>query len=292
LLLLASALLVAASAQGSTGVTIRSLLEQPGDETALLAGGNDYSVGPIRFSFVFLRKNGQPVDAPTARVWVATGLDAKPFTESVARLEPIGLPGKSEPAEGDVTKIYVTRFIALHTGKLWLVAEPNGGKPIQGVANVIVKAHSFSPAIGSKAIPSQTPTLKSTHGNVAELTTRIPPDYGLLGYSVAGSLAAHKPFVLTFATPKFCSSRTCGPVVDVVEEVARRFERENVRFIHVEVFEDNDPAKGYNRWLKEWDLRTEPWTFVVDGSGTIVERFEGTVSVDELETTVREKLLA
>jgi glutathione peroxidase-family protein len=95
---------------------------------------------------------------------------------------------------------------------------------------------------------------------------------------------------VTFATPKFCASRTCGPVVDVVEEVARRFEGENVRFIHVEVFEDNDPAKGYNRWLREWKLRTEPWTFLVDRDGTIVARFEGTVSVDELETAVREKL--
>ncbi len=99
------------------------------------------------------------------------------------------------------------------------------------------------------------------------------------------------PFVVTFATPKFCASRTCGPVVDVEEEVQHRLKDENVRFIHVEVYEDNDPAKGYNQWMKEWNLPTEPWTFLVDAHGTIVERFEGTVSVDELETAVREKLL-
>jgi glutathione peroxidase-family protein len=96
---------------------------------------------------------------------------------------------------------------------------------------------------------------------------------------------------VTFATPKFCSSRTCGPVVDVVEEVQRRVDDERVRFIHVEVFEGNDPAKGFNRWMREWNLPTEPWTFLVGADGRIVDRFEGTVSVAELEEAVSEKLV-
>ena len=96
---------------------------------------------------------------------------------------------------------------------------------------------------------------------------------------------------MTFATPKFCASRTCGPVVDVVEEVQRRLDDDEVRFIHVEVYEGNDPAQGFNQWVKEWKLPTEPWTFLVNGKGTIVDRFEGTVSVNELETAVREKLV-
>ena len=97
--------------------------------------------------------------------------------------------------------------------------------------------------------------------------------------------------MVTFATPKYCESRTCGPVVDVVEEVQKRLKDENVRFIHVEVYEGNDPANGYNQWMQAWNLQTEPWTFLVGASGTIVDRFEGTVSVDELETAVREKLV-
>jgi hypothetical protein len=72
--------------------------------------------------------------------------------------------------------------------------------------------------------------------------------------------------------------------------VASRFEGEEVRFIHVEVFEDNDPAKGFNRWMKQWKLQTEPWTFLVGADGRIVERYEGAVSVDELEQAVRDEL--
>jgi len=46
--------------------------------------------------------------------------------------------------------------------------------------------------------------------------------------------------------------------VDVVEEVSHRFDGEDVRFIHVEVYEDNDPAKGFNQWMQEWKLPTAP----------------------------------
>ena len=67
----------------------------------------------------------------------------------------------------------------------------------------------------------------------------------------------------------------CGPVVDVVEEVAHRLEDSPVRFIHVEVYEDNDPANGYNRWMQEWGLTTEPWTFVVGADGKIVGPLRG-----------------
>ena len=68
------------------------------------------------------------------------------------------------------------------------------------------------------------------------------------------ALAAKVPFVVTFATPAYCQSRTCGPVVDVVSAVRKREAGSNVRFIHVEVYQDNDPAKGENQWFKEWHL--------------------------------------
>ena len=59
-----------------------------------------------------------------------------------------------------------------------------------------------------------------------------------------------------------------------------------VQFIHVEVYEDNDPAKGVNRWVKEWRLPTEPFTYVVDRTGVIRTKLEGAYSVAELERAV------
>lgn len=76
-------------------------------------------------------------------------------------------------------------------------------------------------------------------------------------------------------------------MVDVVDAVSRRFENARVRFIHVEVYTDNDPAKGYNRWMQQWHLTTEPWTFVVDRRGRVSARFQGALAVGELERAVR-----
>ena len=89
-----------------------------------------------------------------------------------------------------------------------------------------------------------------------------------------------------FATPKFCESRTCGPVVDVVDAVRKRFAGKGVRFIHVEIYRGNDPQNGLNRWGREWPLPSEPWTFAVGRDGRIKAKFEGS-GVGELAAAVR-----
>ncbi len=71
--------------------------------------------------------------------------------------------------------------------------------------------------------------------------------------------------------------------------------REDVDFVHVEIFERfDDPAfdpsnpsylapailpEGFN-------LLSEPWVFVTDGAGVITARFEGVASDDELEAAL------
>ena len=271
------------------GETLEQLWREPGDDVAVIPGTANYEPGDVRVSFLVANSKGQLVTLPTARVWVSDGLQDRPFLETKAKLERIGVPGEST---ADATHIYVATLRLPQARKYWMLAEPEGGKEkVQALGNVIVQKNDPAPDVGDQAPASDTPTIASTGGDLAALTTRTPPDESLLQYSVADSLKAKVPFVVAFATPKFCASRTCGPVVDVVEEVQRRLKDEHVRFIHVEVYEDNDPAKGYNRWVNEWNLPTEPWTCLVGADGKIVDRFEGTVSVDELEAAVREKLL-
>jgi hypothetical protein len=272
------------NAEPGGGETLEELWRAPGDDVAIVAGTSSHEPGDVRVSFLVLDSEVRPVMLPEARVWVADDLDAKPFLETTAKLERIGVPGG---AEADATHIYVAHVRLPGPGKYWLLAEPDGGKEkVQALGNVVVVKDDPEPDVGDPAPASDTPTLASTGGDLSKLTTRTPPDETLLHYSVAEALRAGRPFVVTFSTPKFCTSRTCGPVVDVVEETAERFADTDVRFIHVEVYEDNDPAKGFNRWVREWGLRTEPWTFAVGRDGKIVERFEGAVSVRELAAAV------
>jgi hypothetical protein len=266
------------------------VLSRPGDDIALVPGTSDYARGAVRVVFLVIDSRGKSIEQPRARVWVARSLDDKPFAETTARLENVGVPGVSEAAAGDVTHVYVARLRIPHEGKHVLVAEPVGGRPIQGALDLDVAEEPKAPAVGAKAFPSRTPTIASTGGDLAALTTRTPPDAALLRDSVADSVADHAPFVVAFATPKFCTSRACGPVVDVVDHVRKRIGASPVRFIHVEIYEDNQPPE-LNRWVKEWKLPTEPWVFLVGRDGVIKARFEGSVSAVELEAAVRAKLL-
>jgi hypothetical protein len=269
--------------------SLEALWRAPGDDVAFLAGTSDYGPGRIRLTFLVIDDEGRVIARPTARVWVARALEAKPFAEATAHAERIGVEDREHDADSD--EIFVTHLELDEPGKYWVLAEPVGGRMIQAIGNVVVERDPAAPAVGERAIPSQTPTLESTGGELEALTTQKPPDRELLRTSIAEALAAKVPFVVTFATPAFCQTRTCGPVVDVVSEVRRRHEGGGVRFIHVEIYEDNDPAKGTNRWVEEWKLPTEPFTFLVGSDGLIKERFEGTFSVRELDEAVRRHLL-
>ena len=253
--------------------SLEALWKRPGEDVALVLGTSDYAPGPTRVSFLVLTHRARPVERPTARVWLSLALDQAPFLTGTARLENVG--------KGQ--QIYVADFDIPGPGKYFLLAEPVGGTPIQGLGNVVVEERTKTPAVGDRAFPSKTPTLADAPAD--QLSTGNPPDTELLRVSVADALARKEPFVVVFATPKFCESRTCGPVVDVVGAVRRRVP--GVEFIHVEIYEENNPALGVNRWVREWKLPTEPWVFLVAGDGRIEAKFEGAVSERELEAAVR-----
>jgi hypothetical protein len=293
-LLLATGCAGSESASNTTGSgvigksgSLASLAKGAGPEVALVAGASDFAPGEVRYPFLVVDDNGASIERPTARVWVSRGRKAEPFQRRTAHLEQVGIPGG---AKGTSSHLYVVHLNIPSPGKYWVLAKPVGGRPIQGLANLIVRRHTFSPSIGSKAYPSKTPTLTSAGGRASVITTRVPPDRALLKYSIAASLAAHKPFVVVFATPKFCASRTCGPVVDVVAAVRKHFLKKDIRFIHVEIYKNNNPAAGFNQWVRQWHLPTEPWVFLVGRDGRIRAKFEGSVSEPELAGAVRRYL--
>lgn len=271
------------------GDSLESLWRAAKQNVAVVSGTSDYQPGRNRVSFLVVDRQSRLVTTPTATVWVATGLKATPYAQTVARSERIGIPGGSTAEAG---AIFVARVNLPKPGTYWFLASPNGGSgSVRALGNLVVHARSEAPGIGQHALASRTPTLADVHGDAAKLTTRVPPDRSLLRTSVAQALAAHEPFVVAFATPKFCTSRTCGPVVDVVETVAKRLAGTGVRFIHVEIYRDNDPAKGTNRWVKQWNLPSEPFTFLVDRRGIVRAKLEGAFSTGELERDVRQYLV-
>ena len=152
--------------------------------------------------------------------------------------------------------------------------------------------------IGEQAPASDTPTAADVGGDLAQISTDANPLPAFYETSVADALAAHQPFVLAFATPKFCTSEQCGPTLDSIKPVAEA--HPDVTFINVEPYqlEDQDgqlqPVLDANGQLQaapatdEWGLLSEPWIFVVDRDGIVRGSFEGVVGQSELERALAE----
>jgi hypothetical protein len=86
--------------------------------------------------------------------------------------------------------------------------------------------------------------------------------------------------MLLFATPQFCQSRVCGPVVDVAEQVKQENEG-TAAFIHMEVYENNEPPQ-IRPQLKTFHLETEPWLFAINSKGIVVDVVEGAFGLEEM----------
>lgn len=184
---------------------------------------SDFAQGANRVTFLLVRDDSSLVTAPVADVYYQPTAGG-PVQSAVARYVSIGV--KPSPAEkDDVKEIYVTNLALPRTGKQWIVIQPRG-VAFQGFQILDVKVRSAAIAIGEKAPASRNPTLATKAA--AKITTARPPDTGLLRHSVAESLRSRTPFVVAFATPAYCQSRTCGPTVDVVDEVRKRFESKGI----------------------------------------------------------------
>ena len=115
-----------------------------------------------------------------------------------------------------------------------------------------------------------------------------PPDPRLHQTRIADAIAQGKPQVIVFATPRYCTSRVCGPVVDVVRTLIPTYS-DRVVFIHQEIWEAGS-LQRFSPTVEEWNLRSEPWIFVVDGGGIVRARFEGLTTRRELEAALRRAL--
>lgn len=157
-----------------------------------------------------------------------------------------------------------------------------------GVAAMQVRAPEDAAVLRpGEELPSvATPTTEDPQG-LEELCTRAE-NCGMHDISLDDALAEGRPIVLTVATPKYCQTAVCGPVVDVVLEQKQQLDRDDIAFIHAEVYVDagNTPTEV----IGALGLPSEPWTFLVDTDGVLVDRFDGPVVPELLRESIEANL--
>jgi len=249
---------------------------------------SELSVGPNRYLFSFVdATTNTPVAAPDRTASVQ-------FTGPANQTIP-ATPATFIWAIEKVSGIYVTNVDFPAAGD-WIAhfATAGAGKPEERIDfqfQVAAKKNVISP--GDKAPSVATPTLAAVGGDVSKISSDAKPDKAFYETSVADALAAHKPFVLIFATPKFCQTSTCGPTLDKVKPIAAA--HPNLTFINVEPYVLADDqgqlqpvldAKGNLQAVSAtiaYGLVSEPYVFVVGGDGIVKASFELIFTSDEID---------
>jgi hypothetical protein len=167
---------------------------------------------------------------------------------------------------------------------LAMIRADDGSYSVSAVPNCCdVGKKTKIPAVGDKAPVIHTPTAADVGGDLTKIDTRTPPDT-MHDVDLADVLGK-EPVVLLFATPALCTSRVCGPVVDIAEEVKNE-RPDDAAYIHMEIYNDNDPNKGARPQVLDYGLMSEPWLFVIGSDGKISTRIEGAFSEDELNAAL------
>ncbi len=143
------------------------------------------------------------------------------------------------------------------------------------------------PEPGEQAPAIRTPVAEDVGGDLEQITTRVPPDtQNRVDYADA---LGREPIVLLFATPKFCQSRVCGPVVDATEQAKSEYE-DQAAFIHMEIYNQNDPADGVRPQVRAFDLPSEPWLFTIDREGVVRDAIEGAFGLELLDEAIEKAI--
>ncbi len=286
------------------GKSLTDLYSASGGESELVVAptGSVFDKGVDRFGFgVFTAGREQVSDAEVA-LYFAHGPKGRAFGPYPAKVESLATESAfiarttgEDPQSGKV--VYVVDDAPLRADGEWrILAMVKDGDSLKAtiVPSVVVghfpqprpgfpKSPADPPDVGEPAPVVHTPTAADVGGDLRKIDTRIPPDD--MHEDDLAEVLGHKPVVLLFATPQFCQSRTCGPVVDEAEQVKQTY-GDRVAFIHMEIYEENNPAKGVRPQVRAFHLPSEPWLFVIDRKGIISTRIEGAWSIPELEAAI------
>ena len=191
--------------------------------------------------------------------------------------------------ETDMRGIYVAQvpFEWPGTWGLEVLATQGNGSMEVSRFTVHVLAAPHTPALGTPA-PRSHNLIASDVPDLRHIDTSDPPDPRLHQVRIADAIAQGKPQVIVFATPKFCTSRVCGPVVDIVRLLLPTY-GDRVVFTHQEIWQDF-AAQRVLPTVEEWHLHSEPWIFVVDGKGIIRAKFEGLTTTREIAVALQQIL--
>jgi hypothetical protein len=259
-------------------------LERLDDEAGALLAGFNFQGGyvatglPQRLTFLLATIDGPRVDDVPDSLDFVLSLDGEIIGEPIA---------VQSHAEGVPTP-YFPLIATFDRPGLWTATVDLDGKETSQVFTVDERADVSLLQVGQTLPRTETPTEDDPRG--VEPICTDEPRCPLHATTLDQALAAGRPVALLVATPAYCQTGLCGPVLDLL--VDRAGSHPDVQFIHAEVWADaaakGGPMNAERAAIVDAvGLNFEPSLFLADGRGQIVERLDNVYDRIELDAGLR-----
>lgn len=267
-----------------------------GDATRVVVGlftGDELfvSYGTVDMVFSFLGREERPIP-PEAGPTATARFLLVPGTEP-----PVPLPENPVAAPAsDGRGVYAADVVFDRAGFWEVAVRANvGGRGSMRATSAfeVLDEHQI-PAPGDRALKTENLTLRSDDVPRHAVDSRWRqgekiPDPELHTATISDAIDAGRPAVVVFSTPLYCASRLCGPITDMVHELAHDY-GDRADFIHVEIWRNHE-KKVLNQAAADWLLRDndlrEPWVFFIGADGRIQARWANVATREEIEPLLR-----
>ena len=264
---LASAACSTTAGAGTGAPTAENLNVQPQNSTLL--------VGVNRISIALLDGRANPVTAGHVLVNI---VDAAGTSVASRPLQDIAAVYGEVPVYvgiADFPKAGQYDFVVSGTS--------SSGGAITGHAFVTVAAAGPELAVGQHVPALHQAVLSDAGVTISMVDSGVPPDIWH-DQTIAGALASHQPMVLFFGQPGYCPSKTCGPTVAILKQLCAT-ECAQFSFQHIETdFPASANQVFNNPVFRAFGLQTDPWVYFVNSAGVVTDRFEGPITLAELQS--------
>jgi len=153
-----------------------------------------------------------------------------------------------------------------------------------------VSDNELTPSLG-ELIPILHNKIVTRTQDISEITSDPEPDYDFYKFKLSEALNHNKLIIVFFLSPNFCKTATCFPQLDVLKKLKSKY-HDKIIFIHVEVYENPHLIKGnlknakISSVLNGWNIKSEPYTFLIDENNYLFRKFQGYVSYEEIENYI------
>lgn len=198
--------------------------------------------------------------------------------------EPVGDPVEVAPHADGVPRAYLPFYFTFPKAGLYDVYATRGETRLNNQVIVSTPEEVKNPVVGGILPPANTPTTTQSF-DVDPICTLVPT-CPFHEYDLPTVLGTGRPVVVLLASPAYCRTAACGPILNVLMEEAAALP-ENVAVIHSEVYKNPKAVRDLNDALlaplpATYEMGFEPSLFVTDSSNLIVARADIVVDRPEM----------